>query len=539
MCIAMYNPFCLICDNNINNDICSYLSIRDIMSFQVVSHYTYSLLNTLNTRLKTLNREYICKFNKYIFTERFYSKFLTEICGKKIIYQFIMKLIKTKIFSIGGSVVERMARHIFDVPQEDKITYLDSDIDIYSIGNYKLEQIQNTLFSILHLHFPINTYIVKCTRYTINIIFKNIKIQIITFVFPNLTNFVAFNDLTATSGIIKWHGTDLCLFITKLGEFSIINKCNIITQKLTGTSINRNNKYNSRGYLTILLAPGQILTHNSINLSMRVMGIYDSDYLYDIDTPLSLILNVYCIDSIDTITGRTTITNTYYNRYITITKIVDNPHTKLFNKLCIMNMIEYKETYHEFSYEDVINNYTTMLTIVHYKYQRYNITKSINYFYKYNERKHDQFIKLKKITSNKLFEYNRSYFGKLPKIPLLFTNELSLYFLHKHGCEYNDSYYSDKIVKKMELTTFEKQYNSLMKEKSKIYIENLYINSQQNVSSEYLSIKESNENKYSRNKKSSQIEKRKKKKSKQNKEKRSYNKFKTIPRSSKYNLLDY
>ena len=536
----MTNPFCLICDNNFNNDICSYLSIQDIINLQAVSHYTYSLLNTLNTRLKTLNREYICKFNKYIFPESFYSKFLTEICGKKIIYQFIMKLIKTKIFSIGGSVVERMARNIFDVPQEDKITYLDSDIDIYCIGNYKLEQIQNTLFSILLVHFPINTYIVKCTRYTINIIFKNIKIQIITFVFPNLTNFVAFNDLTATSGIIKWHDKDLCLFITKLGEFSIINKCNIITQKLTGTSINRNNKYNKRGYLTILLAPGQILTHNSIDLSMRVMGIYDNVYCYFVDTLLSLILNVNCIDYVNAITSETTITNTYYNRYISITKIINNPYTKLFNKLCIMNMIKYKETEQEFSYVDAIYNYNSILNIVHYKYQRYNIKQSINYLYKYNERKYDQFLKLKKIVSIKFFEYNRSYFGKLPRIPLLFTNELSLYFLHKHGCEYNDSqYYDKKIVNKMELTTLEKQYNSLMKEKSKIYIENLYINSQQNVSSEYLSIKESNENKYSKNKKSSQIEKRKKKKSKQNKEKKSYNKCKTIHRSSKYNLLDY
>ena len=452
--------------NNLINKILFYLDktseieTRKIKLFNnILSNYTTSIerrilmlkYNTNITKIESQNID-IDKFYNiiYLIVDILYEKRLLK---KKIfeynivdydfnnkvdkrsyyLTEFIIELLKTKIFYIGGSFA-LLFKYILS-NNYDFDNFNDVDIDIYVIGNVNDKTVEEKLKHI------INTSLIfkqcKCTieikNFVSNFYFKDTKIPKIQFILhirKDINLHIEFIDLPITHYTLGYK----TLYYTKLADYAFNNKINIIDSISNDITHNSILKYINRNYTTVMCS---IYGYNEFNLdNLRIISIYFScnDILYEYYTDCFLndILNVFPYDDHIIIkTKDKEISSKIINsKIICIEKkvIINNisSENKLFNKMLNNNLLEYNVLNLQVKYMSIYSikyNLSYEEYNIYYKHGiiNYNRKKKIYYrnykkSYKYrdDESKHC-FSYYKKITnkiksSNNCCDYIKKYY---------------------------------------------------------------------------------------------------------------------------------
>lgn len=301
-----------------------------------LAYKIYGTSSSLDRKINILNN--IKKIKKIEYEEyksKIFNNYLLNLSNNNvIIYNFLLQLLKTEMFYIGGSFSLLMA-HLFKNKKYDKSKYADSDIDIYLIGNININLIQNILSNILIKY--IENLDIKCfikvKKYLINIEFEdpNIKkIQIILHVRNSINEYMEFLDFPITQFLLGYNK----LYYTKLALFALETKINIIDNIYNNLSYNRIEKYHNRGFYTVRKIK------YGINLKQRIIAIYEPIYYpinitkHKIDCNLSHLLTLKSmienkIEAIGPINELATIIDS--NR-INNNKIITNYNITEFNR---------------------------------------------------------------------------------------------------------------------------------------------------------------------------------------------------------------
>jgi hypothetical protein len=188
-------------------------------------------------------------------------------------------------FYIGGSFATILA-HMFQGKEIDLDLYEDSDIDIYCIGpnvsDKTLLEYQNALFRLIakyFVHLGDVEHYVTIKRYIINICvpFPGRKIQIVLHRKKSIDEHMEFVDLPITQFLLGSNKGMACLYKTRMAQFALDNKINVISDPVNEQTYNRISKYLDRGFQTFVHAKGQsyIMGHSK----SRIMSVFElSDY---------------------------------------------------------------------------------------------------------------------------------------------------------------------------------------------------------------------------------------------------------------------
>ena len=245
--------------DNIYNLILEYLDSKTLLysiNFLSKKHYNFSFnynnyISSLDHKLFILNnlkslnnKNNYLKFNDYLYNLNnsvdnidivdnniiiyeqcdiltYHNNILKLLDNNIYIFNFLINLLKTDIFYIGGSFALLLSHLIFNI-HYDIEKYYDSDIDIYVISNTSIYNIQTILNELLIKY--INNNDIRCLinikKHLINIEFfdNNIrKIQIILHIKHSIDEYIYFIDLPISQFIL---GKD-SIYFTKLAYFTV------------------------------------------------------------------------------------------------------------------------------------------------------------------------------------------------------------------------------------------------------------------------------------------------------------------------------
>jgi hypothetical protein len=254
--------------------IFGYVDIRNLYSkISVLSKYFHYLMmrnTSLYSRLRVLNKFQLCPYKSTTQCDLYHprefftyaSNALTHSVKSFRIVSFLMDLlfyIRDSPFYIGGSFATIMA-HMFQGREIDLSLFSDSDIDIYCIGNYSnrsLLEYQNKLLLLVKRHFGDFDHFMTIKRYIINITVPDKKIQIVLHTKKSIDEHMEFVDLPITQFLLGSDGKSICLYKTRMAQFAMDSKINIISDPINEQTYNRISKYLKRGYQTFVHAQGQ------------------------------------------------------------------------------------------------------------------------------------------------------------------------------------------------------------------------------------------------------------------------------------------
>jgi len=453
-----------------------------------ISFISKNRLTILNNKINIYqDKNYICN-EININSNKIYDIIYDEIDTKKInktifniinntfIQKFLIHLLETELFFIGGSFALIFAYLIFD-KDINMETYKDFDIDIFPIGimaSYKSNIIQTKLQSIINEFFIKNNLEnIECfiiiKNFVINICFPKIlnipKIQIILHNKDTINEHIAFIDLPITHFTIGKNK----IYYTEIAKYAINNNICIIDNVYNKQTYNRIYKYITRGFFIVKTGKYNV----GLSLNQQIIAVYSKYYIYKVDCFLSDIIKLQY-----NIKNNILKNKPYTTRIFTI--ISRSPIKKLLltttehinlvkrDEICMylydMNLLKYNIdninndiNCYRYKLEDGIKNehneyehfgYDILLSKKTITYQ-YNITKKNRYSYIYNERNYshsyEKYLeKYENNKKNKLFPYftilKPQDFIKIKKN--IFFTVYNSYFLNSHKIKFtiNDKY---------------------------------------------------------------------------------------------------
>jgi len=298
--------------SDIFNHILGFVDAKTLYSsVQIVSRLFYTILNSqsiLNSRLMVLNKSmgnhYVSNLMIDTFGSKEFNIFLLRALNDYMpTFRFINELLDTTSivsnsrspFYIGGSLAVIMA-HMLQGKEINLQKYSDSDVDIYCIGNHNVMLVQKIILKLISKCFGHVSHYVVIKRFIIDIVFEDPnarKIQIILHMKSNIDEFMEFVDLPITQFLLGGSANVLSrhLYKTKLSQFAIDKKINIMTDPINEQSNNRIVKYTERGFTTVVHAIGQkyCLGHPK----SKIISIFDNEYnRYYVDMELDDVFNV-------------------------------------------------------------------------------------------------------------------------------------------------------------------------------------------------------------------------------------------------------
>ena len=448
---------------NIIDNIFNFLDLTSLLSFELIDKLCYNLKKNVYKYLTSVERKLYIVNNKVFDTnleceninQDTFNNCILQIIDCNI-YLFLIDLLKTNLFYIGGSFALYFAHLYYNIPIND-FDYHDSDIDIFAIANLDKvseEFIQNTFYKIYekHLGKPIikDIHSVFIKRFIIDINFYedlNIpKIQIVLHHKNSIQAHIEFIDLPITHFTL---GNNL-LYKTNLADYALHNKIIIIDYIYNDITTNRCIKYIDRGWTII-----KRTKYGYIN-NPRLIGIFEKKYNQLIEYKIDCRL----LDIIDLLKK---LKDNYIfkisrdpSRDVCNTKILSrnkifNKNKNIFENTAIINIDIIKDSSYNYNsklYEALLSQKFIILTI------KYEIKINKKYKYKYYS-KNEYFdmvtiIENKTIISNYTKNYNKYYYtnDERQKINknLLVLNSTP----NKHKIKYKNLYFRylsfDEIV---------------------------------------------------------------------------------------------
>jgi len=430
----------------------------NIYDIEFSSQRRSNVLNNISNKISNIERE---TYNSTIFN----NYILQLVNNNQYIYLFLVNLLKTNIFYIGGSFALIMTHYLKNkyINIDD---YTDRDIDIFSIGDISLEIIQKTLQNILNKYLNITNIKSYCLikKYLINIEFedKNLKkIQIILHVKKTISEHMEFIDLPITQFLL---GNNI-LYKTKLAQYALDTKIIIIDNISNRQTYNRIQKYEIRGYITIKT----IYYGLSIYNNQRIISIFETkkDVLIEYFIDCTLLDIILLISEYHKIINNNNdnifdVTKNYYyknnnlnnTRVRKILPIIYKDKRYNFYNFCN----KYKNLYINFEYDYLTTDFKKVIkgrTISVFKKKGYSqYLYNDNEYGKYHSYKGYRYEYIHKQNSTKNFPYFNilsSYdFSIIRKI--LFFKIYCSYFLNNNLCKLgiDDIYYNihDNIIEK-------------------------------------------------------------------------------------------
>jgi hypothetical protein len=279
----------------------------------LVSRQFYNMINSqsvLNRRLMVLNKSMYYNYGSNLMIDTYevkeFNQFLLQsVRNHQQTLAFINELLSTlsngsdkgSPFYVGGSLAVIMA-NMLQGKEIDMTQYDDSDIDIYCIGNHNLQLIQKIILKLISSCFGHISHYVVLKRFIIDIVFEDPiarKIQIILHVKSSIDEHMEFVDLPITQILLGGSTLNRYIYKTKMAQYALDRKLNIMTDPINEQTNNRIVKYTNRGYTTVVHAIGQQVSLGNPN--SKIISIFDNQYnRYYVDMSLSDV-----IDSLDII----------------------------------------------------------------------------------------------------------------------------------------------------------------------------------------------------------------------------------------------
>ena len=512
--------------DNVLYYILEFLDKRSLyMNVQLVSHNLYTMLNiqsSLNRRLMVLNKSVDNRYGSNLMVDTYgHNEFNQLLCWVLNNHQptlaFIDELLSVRSndrildspFYIGGSIAVMIA-HMLQGKEFNLNSYTDSDIDIYCIGEHNPKQIQRIILKAISNSFKDISHYVVLKRFIIDIVFEDPiarKIQIILHMKANLDEHMEFVDLPITQILLGGSVSNLKsvrhIYKTKLAQYAIDYKLNIVTDPIHEQTHNRIVKYIDRGFTTVVHAKGQLYCQS--HLKSKIISIFDNEYnRYYVDMELREVFDVLEIISNPIlyaeiysyplpVSSETILEDNRTNQVVSskvFTGVVNTPLFRvLSHQLKLLKFISTKEIesvrqrnekryfrcyrrYHRHysyydsddddeEYEYIIEDYNCLSRVTETKF---GLSTLARYRYRHNE-DFDTFENLQRksesILGNKMdnntiddlqhLPYNYPFYfpmniQELPKLsgPLFFKT-FNSYFLNKNFCALNsDGIYGDK-----------------------------------------------------------------------------------------------
>jgi hypothetical protein len=490
------------------------------MNLQLASHQIYNMLSVqsvINHRLMVLNKSVDHRYGSNLMIDTYgHKEFNQLLCRVLNNHQptlaFIDELLSVRSngtnydspFYIGGSIAVMMA-HMLQSKEFDLDSYTNSDIDIYCIGDHNVNEIQKVILNAILNSFQHISHHVVLKRFIIDIVFEDPtarKIQIILHMKANLDEHMVFVDLPITQILLGGSVSKLKpirhIYKTRLAQYAIDHKLNIVTDPIHQQTHNRIVKYMERGFTTVVHGIGQLYCIGHPN--SKIISIFDTKYnRYYVDMELREVFDVLEIISTPVlythimyqlpVNSETILENTRTNRVIlseVFKGVIDTPlfrvlshQQKLFKFVSnketksVRQRIEYIDRRHtrrrysgyghyDFSdsddddeYEQVVVDYNCLSRVRKTKFSLATFSK---YKYRHNEQL-DTFENLQnklKVSKNESYYYPFYFPMNICEIPKLseslFFKTFNSYFLNKSFCalKFDGSYGYKKFVCSLE-----------------------------------------------------------------------------------------
>lgn len=224
-----------------------------------------------------------------------FNEIILTIINNTFIQKFLIDLLKTNLFFIGGSFALIFAHVLYnkDINLEK---YDEFDIDIFPIGIISPNQsdiIQSTLQTIINNCFVKNkSHYIDCliinNNFVTNIYFPKIlnipKIQIILHNKSTIDEHIAFIDLPITHFTIGYQK----IFYTEIAKYAFDYKICIIDKVYNKQTVNRILKYSNRGFLIVKNGKHGC----DLLINTRIIAVYSLNYIYKVDCYLSDIIKL-------------------------------------------------------------------------------------------------------------------------------------------------------------------------------------------------------------------------------------------------------
>jgi len=358
------------------------------ISHELFHRLTPSRKNYLLENNSSIKSDVYCKY----LSKQKYTKYFNKMIELGIINNdisiFIKELIKTDVFYVGGSFA--LIYNLLLNKINFRITdYISMDIDIYPITTMTPNSVKNVLNKIIKKYIKMKQ--IKCKivikNYIMNIYFQNnILIQIILKIKSSMDTHMVNIDLPITHFTIGYEK----IYMTKLAEFAMHKKINIINKVYHKQTYNRILKYLDRGFYTVCsLFDSYELADNE-----RIVGFFDCESLYsktitkfEIDIPLIKFLEVFNKSLNYTLEFKDQNDLPIPDALIHITSFTPTTTVRRISCDCLSSLCKYCNL-HEYDpfYQTIINSKTTKREHINFIFSDLfktmiimNLVKSINY----------------------------------------------------------------------------------------------------------------------------------------------------------------
>lgn len=446
---------------------CKAINNIVINEHNYISSLNYKI-NILNNNSTNLKKVYSDEYN----TELYQNNILSLLNDNVLIFNFIINLLRTEIFFIGGSfaLLNAMLLKNISFNLED---FEDRDIDIYIIKDIKPNELQKILSKILDECLVDLECFIEIKKFIINIEFKNPdikKIQIILHTRKSIEEYLEFTDFPCTQFILGYNK----LYYTKLALFAIEYKINILDMIYNNISYNRIEKYFKRGFYTIkcikygidnklriicIYEPlrNKILEHkidcfleDIIRLKKR---IDNNEKIILVKNKLDISIKKQIVPKLKIITEKLTIYENKFDESILLNFLFDMNILKNTISVSKSEKIKNINSYVHDLYGDYTVLYERIKDIREKQIIKFHNKFSAKYKYKFNERNiyknfYEEYMDKYNNNNNKMKNYpyfmifKSSDFKNIKKN--LFFSNYNSYFLNNNLIKYgiDDKYYS-------------------------------------------------------------------------------------------------